>query len=154
VICHFYGKNLQIFSVILVFISGQVLQNTPSLLVKCDSQLTADVTPYNNRNDGGPAAGRSEKLVIFQMSRAFRIISTVNIYTIPKTIYEIFRFFRFLIKQLLLFLLKILIGALICLLIFIRSIVLEEYLSMIEMPGKFFFISLPSPLVVNHSVPL
>jgi hypothetical protein len=25
-----------------------------------------------------------QKLVIFQMSRAFRIISTVNIYTIPK----------------------------------------------------------------------
>jgi hypothetical protein len=50
------------------------------------------------------------------MSRAFRIISTVNIYTIPKipdktlvgcvkkksTLYEIFRFFRFLIKKLLL----------------------------------------------------
>ena len=29
----------------------------PSLLVKCDSQLTADVIPYNNGNDGGPAAG-------------------------------------------------------------------------------------------------
>jgi hypothetical protein len=29
----------------------------PSLLVKFDSQLTADVIPYNNRNDGGPAAG-------------------------------------------------------------------------------------------------
>jgi PDZ domain-containing secreted protein len=28
-----------------------------SLLVKCDSQLTVDVIPYNNRNDGGPAAG-------------------------------------------------------------------------------------------------
>jgi hypothetical protein len=27
------------------------------LLVKCDSQLTVDVIPYNNRNDGGPAAG-------------------------------------------------------------------------------------------------
>jgi hypothetical protein len=26
------------------------------LLVKCDSQLTVDVIPYNNRNDGGPAA--------------------------------------------------------------------------------------------------
>ena len=35
------------------------------------------------------------------MSRAFRIISTVNIYKIPKksTVYEIFRFFRFLIKK-------------------------------------------------------
>jgi hypothetical protein len=81
----------------LVFISGEVLQNT---LVKCDSQLTADVIPYNNRNDGGPAAGLlslvevpekaivpfmvNEKLVIFHMSRAFRIISTVNIYIIPK----------------------------------------------------------------------
>jgi len=31
------------------------------------------------------------------------------------------------------------IGALICLVIFMRSIVLEEYLSMIEMPGKFVF---------------
>ena len=27
------------------------------LLVKCDSQLTADVIPYNNRNDGGLATG-------------------------------------------------------------------------------------------------
>jgi len=27
------------------------------LLVKCDSQLTADVIPFNNMNDGGPAAG-------------------------------------------------------------------------------------------------
>jgi hypothetical protein len=50
------SKKLPIFSVIVVFISGQVLQNTPSSLVKCDSQLTADVIPYNNRNDGGPVA--------------------------------------------------------------------------------------------------
>ena len=40
----------------MVFISGQVLQNTPSLLVKCDGQLTADVIPYN-MNEGGPGAG-------------------------------------------------------------------------------------------------
>jgi len=31
------------------------------------------------------------------------------------------------------------IGALLCLVICIQSIVLEEYLSMIEMPGKFVF---------------
>ena len=43
----------------MVFISGQILQNTPSSLVKCDSQLTADVDviPYKNRNDAGPTAG-------------------------------------------------------------------------------------------------
>jgi hypothetical protein len=51
------NRSFSNYSVILDFISGQVLQNTPSLLVKCDSQLTADVIPYNNRNDGGPAAG-------------------------------------------------------------------------------------------------
>jgi hypothetical protein len=68
-----------------------------------DSQLTVDVIPYNNRKDGGPAAGLlslvevPEKAIvpfmvnafdyvtfIHKMSRAFRIISTVNIYTIPK----------------------------------------------------------------------
>ena len=50
------SEKLPNLNVILVFISGQVLQNTPSFLVKCDSQHTADVIPYNNRNDGGPAA--------------------------------------------------------------------------------------------------
>jgi hypothetical protein len=67
----------------LVFI-GQVLQKTPNLLVKCDSQLTADVIPYNNRNDGGPAAGLlslvevSEKAIIPFMVNGFDYVTFIH----------------------------------------------------------------------------
>jgi hypothetical protein len=67
----------------LVFISGQVLQNTPSLLVKCDSQLTADVIPYN-RNDGGPGAGLlslvevPEKAIVPFMVNAFDYVAFIH----------------------------------------------------------------------------
>ena len=77
------SEKLQIFSVILVFISGQVLQNTPSLLVKCDSQLTADVIPYN-RNDGGPGAGLlslvevPEKAIVPFMVNAFDYVAFIH----------------------------------------------------------------------------
>jgi hypothetical protein len=46
-------------------------------MVECDSQLIADVIPYNNRNDGGPAAGLlslvevPEKAIVPFMVNAF-----------------------------------------------------------------------------------
>ena len=62
----------------------KVLQNMPSLLVKCDSQLTADVIPYNNRNDGGPAAGLlslvevPEKAIVPFMVNAFDYVTFIH----------------------------------------------------------------------------
>jgi hypothetical protein len=64
------------------------------MVVKFLSQLTVDVIPYNNRNDGGPAAGLlplvevPEKAIVSFMVNAFDYVTfihtTVNIYTIPK----------------------------------------------------------------------
>jgi hypothetical protein len=56
----------------------------PSLLVKCDSQLTADVIPYNNRNDGGSAAGLlslvevPEKAIVPFMVNAFDYVTFIH----------------------------------------------------------------------------
>jgi hypothetical protein len=53
------------------------------MLVKCDSQLTADVIPYNNRNDGGPAAGLlslvevPEKAIVPFMVNAFNYVTYI-----------------------------------------------------------------------------
>ena len=68
----------------MVFISGQVLQNTPGLLVKCDNQLIADVIPYNNRNDGGSAACLlslvevPEKAIVPFMVNAFDYVTFIH----------------------------------------------------------------------------
>ena len=55
--CPAHLKNDQFLALFWSLFQVKVLQNTPSLLVKCDSQLTADEIPYNNRNDGVRAAG-------------------------------------------------------------------------------------------------
>jgi hypothetical protein len=53
------------------------------LLVKCDSQLTADVIPYN-RNDGGPGAGLlslvevPEKAIVPFMVNAFDYVAFIH----------------------------------------------------------------------------
>jgi hypothetical protein len=47
-------KNYQLLALFWSLFQAKFFK---SLLVKCDSQLTTDVIPYNNRNDGGPAAG-------------------------------------------------------------------------------------------------
>jgi hypothetical protein len=71
---------------------------TKLLLVKCDSQLTVDVIPYNNRNDGGPAAGLLSLVEVPEKA----IKTLVGCVKKKSMLYEIFRFFRFLIKKLLL----------------------------------------------------
>ena len=57
------------------------------MLVKCDSQLTVDVIPYNNRNnrnDGGPAAGLlslvevPEKTIVPFMVNAFDYVTFIH----------------------------------------------------------------------------
>jgi hypothetical protein len=59
----------------------------PSLLVKCDSQLTVDVIPYNNRNDGGPAAGLlslvevPEKAIVPFIVNAFDYVTFIHMLT-------------------------------------------------------------------------
>jgi hypothetical protein len=56
----------------------------PSLLVKCDSQLIVDVIPYNNGNDGGPAAGLlslvevPEKDIVPFMVNAFDYVTFIH----------------------------------------------------------------------------
>ena len=57
------------------------------MLVKCDSQLTVDVIPYNNRNDGGPAAGLfslvevPEKAIVPFMVNAFDYVTFIHMLT-------------------------------------------------------------------------
>ena len=57
------------------------------MLVKCDSQLTVYVIPYNNRNDGGPAAGLlslvevPEKAIVPFMVNAFDYVTFINMLT-------------------------------------------------------------------------
>jgi hypothetical protein len=51
------------------------------LLVKCDSQLTVDVIPDNNRNDGGPTTALlflvevPEKAIVPFMVNAFGYVT-------------------------------------------------------------------------------
>ena len=57
------------------------------MLVKCDSQLTVDVILYNNRNDGGPAAGLlslvevPEKAIVPFMVNAFDYVTFIHMLT-------------------------------------------------------------------------
>jgi hypothetical protein len=52
-----------------------------------DSQLTVDVIPYNNRNDGGPAAGLlslvevPEKAIVPFMVNAFDYVTFIHMLT-------------------------------------------------------------------------
>jgi hypothetical protein len=75
-----------------------------------------DVIPYNNRNNGGPAAGLlslvevPEKAIVPFIANAFdyvtfKFLTKLSLDALKKrsTLYEIFRFFRFLIKKLLLY---------------------------------------------------
>jgi hypothetical protein len=50
----------------------------PSLLVKCDSQLTVDVIPYNNRNDGGLAAGLLSLVKVPEKAIAFDYMTFIH----------------------------------------------------------------------------
>jgi hypothetical protein len=78
-------KALLIWKIVwLFFFQAQFFKIQPSLLVKYDSQLTADVIPYNNRNDSGPTAGLLslvevlEKAIVPFMVNAFYYMTFID----------------------------------------------------------------------------
>ena len=77
-------KNYQFFALFCSLLQAKFFKIPPTLLVKCDSQLTVDIIPYNNRNDGGPAAGLlshvevPEKAIVPFMVNAFDYVTFIH----------------------------------------------------------------------------